>query len=76
MGTIWNLSNSAKPSINSNFNLQRAEYQDQLARKRQEEELAAKARLQEDQLRKQEESVKRQEDLRKGMYFYFFAKIF
>ncbi|PAV63701.1 hypothetical protein WR25_07809 [Diploscapter pachys] len=44
----------------------RAEYQDQLARKRQEEELASKARLQEDQLRKQEESVKRQEDLRKA----------
>ena len=44
----------------------RAEYQDQLARKRQEEELAMKARMQEESLRKQEESVKKQEALRKA----------
>ncbi|CAL2031852.1 unnamed protein product [Caenorhabditis brenneri] len=43
----------------------RAEYQDQLARKRNEEELAMKARMQEESLRKQEESVKKQELLRK-----------
>lgn len=46
---------------------QRAEYQDSLARKRSEDEMAQKARLQEDSLRKQEESVKRQESLRKRM---------
>jgi ATPase family AAA domain-containing protein 3A/B len=44
----------------------RAEYQDQLARKRQEEELQMKARMQEEALRKQEESVKKQEALRKS----------
>lgn len=44
----------------------RADYQDQLARKRQEEELATKARMQEEMLRKQEESVKKQEALRKA----------
>uniref|UniRef100_A0A8R1HUK4 AAA domain-containing protein n=1 Tax=Caenorhabditis japonica TaxID=281687 RepID=A0A8R1HUK4_CAEJA len=43
----------------------RADYQDQLARKRNEEELAMKARMQEESLRKQEESVKKQELLRK-----------
>ncbi|EGT39534.1 hypothetical protein CAEBREN_15674 [Caenorhabditis brenneri] len=43
----------------------RAEYQDQLARKRNEEELAMKARMQKESLRKQEESVKKQELLRK-----------
>ncbi|TMS35462.1 hypothetical protein L596_002860 [Steinernema carpocapsae] len=42
----------------------RAEYQDQLARKRAEEELAMKGRMQADSLRKQEESVKKQEALR------------
>lgn len=45
---------------------QRAEYQDQLARKRQEEELAAKARMHEETLRRQEESVRKQEALRKA----------
>lgn len=44
----------------------RAEYQDQLARKRQEDELAMKSRMQEESLRKQEESVKKQEALRKN----------
>uniref|UniRef100_A0A914Z179 AAA+ ATPase domain-containing protein n=1 Tax=Panagrolaimus superbus TaxID=310955 RepID=A0A914Z179_9BILA len=44
----------------------RAEYQDQLARKRQEEELSMKARMQEEALRKQEESVRKQEALRKA----------
>ncbi|VDD85632.1 unnamed protein product [Enterobius vermicularis] len=44
----------------------RADYQDQLARKRQEEELASKARMQEEMLKKQEESVKKQEALRKA----------
>ncbi|VDM41620.1 unnamed protein product [Toxocara canis] len=44
----------------------RADYQDQLARKRGEEELAMKARMQEESLRKQEESVKKQEALRKA----------
>lgn len=44
----------------------RAEYQDQLARKRQEEEMTMKARLQEEQLRKQEESIKKQEAIRKA----------
>jgi ATPase family AAA domain-containing protein 3A/B len=44
----------------------RAEYQDQLARKRQEEELALKARMQAEALQKQEESVKKQEALRKA----------
>ncbi|CAI5442996.1 unnamed protein product [Caenorhabditis angaria] len=43
----------------------RADYQDQLARKRQEDELALKARMQEESLRKQEESIKKQEQLRK-----------
>ncbi|KAL3075592.1 hypothetical protein niasHT_034959 [Heterodera trifolii] len=44
----------------------RADYQDQLARKRQEEEMSMKARMQEETLRRQEESVKKQEALRKA----------
>ncbi|ETN70522.1 hypothetical protein RB195_020880 [Necator americanus] len=44
----------------------RADYQDQLARKRADDELAMKARMQEESLRKQEESVKKQEALRKA----------
>ncbi|KJH50907.1 ATPase, AAA family [Dictyocaulus viviparus] len=44
----------------------RADYQDQLARKRAEDELAMKYKMQEESLRKQEESVKRQESLRKA----------
>jgi ATPase family AAA domain-containing protein 3A/B len=43
----------------------RAQYQDQLARKRQADELNMKAQMQEQNLRKQEESVMRQEGLRK-----------
>lgn len=44
----------------------RADYQDQLARKRQEEELAVKTRMHEENLRKQEESVKKQEAMRRS----------
>ncbi|VDM62803.1 unnamed protein product [Angiostrongylus costaricensis] len=44
----------------------RADYQDQLARKRAEDELIMKNRMQEESLRKQEESVKKQEALRKA----------
>ncbi|VDN02064.1 unnamed protein product [Thelazia callipaeda] len=44
----------------------RAEYQDKLARKRQEEELAVKARMQAESLKKQEESVKKQEAMRRA----------
>uniref|UniRef100_A0A0R3RPT7 AAA domain-containing protein n=1 Tax=Elaeophora elaphi TaxID=1147741 RepID=A0A0R3RPT7_9BILA len=44
----------------------RAEHQDQLARKRQEEELAIKARMQAESLKKQEESVRKQEAMRKA----------
>ncbi|CAJ0576559.1 unnamed protein product, partial [Mesorhabditis spiculigera] len=44
----------------------RADYQDQLSRKRSEAEMAMKARLQEESLRKQEESIKKQEALRKA----------
>ena len=44
----------------------RAEYQDQLSRRRYEDQLVQQQRLQEDQLRKQEESVKRQEAMRKS----------
>ncbi|CAG9529831.1 unnamed protein product [Cercopithifilaria johnstoni] len=44
----------------------RAEHQDQLARKRQEEELAVKARMQAESLKKQEESVRKQEAMRKA----------
>ncbi|KAF1586614.1 UNVERIFIED_CONTAM: ATPase family AAA domain-containing protein 3, partial [Eudyptes robustus] len=43
----------------------RAQYQDQLARKRAEDELKLKAAMQEEALRKQEESIKKQEALRK-----------
>lgn len=45
---------------------QRADYQDMLARKRQEDQLALQARMQEESLKKQEESVKRQEALRRS----------
>ncbi|MCP9262056.1 ATPase family AAA domain-containing protein 3 [Dirofilaria immitis] len=49
----------------------RAEHQDQLARKRQEEELAIKARMQAESLKKQEESVRKQEAMRKGSIVMF-----
>ncbi|XP_053966633.1 ATPase family AAA domain-containing protein 3A homolog [Anastrepha ludens] len=43
----------------------RAQYQDQLARKRYEDQLAQQQRVQEENLRKQEESVARQEAMRR-----------
>lgn len=46
-------------------NQERARYQDQLARKRHEDQMAQQARLQEELLRKQEESVAKQESMRK-----------
>jgi ATPase family AAA domain-containing protein 3A/B len=45
---------------------QRAQYQDQLARKRYEDQLLQQQRAQEDNLRKQEESVAKQEALRRA----------
>ncbi|XP_076472724.1 ATPase family AAA domain-containing protein 3-like [Babylonia areolata] len=45
---------------------QRAQYQDQLARKRYDDQLAQQARMNEDNIRKQEESVKKQEALRRA----------
>ncbi|XP_022344766.1 ATPase family AAA domain-containing protein 3-like [Crassostrea virginica] len=45
---------------------QKAQYQDQLARRRYDDQLAQQARLQEDNLRKQEESVAKQEQMRKA----------
>lgn len=47
---------------------QRAQYQDQLARKRQEDEMKMKAQLHQENLRKQEESVAKQEALRKSNF--------
>lgn len=44
---------------------QRAQYQDQLARKRYEDQLVQQQRSQEDNLRKQEESVAKQEAMRR-----------
>lgn len=44
----------------------RAQYQDQLARKRYEEQLAQQQRSNEEQLRRQEESVAKQEAMRKA----------
>lgn len=44
---------------------QRAQYQDQLSRKRYEDQLLQQQRVQEDNLRKQEESVQRQEAMRR-----------
>ncbi|KAL8564954.1 hypothetical protein ACOMHN_019857 [Nucella lapillus] len=45
---------------------QRAQYQDQLARKRYDEQLAQQAKMNENNLRQQEESVKKQEALRRA----------
>jgi ATPase family AAA domain-containing protein 3A/B len=45
---------------------QRAQFQDQLARKRYEEQLAQQQRVQEENLRRQEESVAKQEAMRKA----------
>ena len=58
------------------FNLQeegkqaklKSEYQDQLARRRYEDQLVQQQRMQEDNLRKQEESVAKQEAMRKVKY--------
>jgi hypothetical protein len=47
----------------------RAQYQDQLARKRQEDEAKMKAALQQEHLRRQEESVAKQEAIRKGILY-------
>ena len=44
----------------------RADYQDQLARRRQQDEMASKRALQDELQRKQEESVQKQEGIRKG----------
>ncbi|EDW34424.1 GL22252 [Drosophila persimilis] len=44
---------------------QRAQYQDQLSRKRYEDQLVQQQRVQEENLRKQEESVQRQEAMRR-----------
>ncbi|THD27174.1 ATPase family AAA domain-containing protein 3-B [Fasciola hepatica] len=49
---------------------QRADYQDMLARKRQEDQVALQARSQEENIRKQEESVKKQEAMRRGTIEY------
>ncbi|CAF0919107.1 unnamed protein product [Brachionus calyciflorus] len=46
-------------------NNERARYQDQLARKRNEDQMAQQARAQEELLRRQEESVAKQESMRK-----------
>ncbi|KAK2706260.1 hypothetical protein QYM36_016339 [Artemia franciscana] len=51
-------------------NQQRAQYQDQLARKRYEDQLAQQQRVNEDNLRKQEESVAKQEQMRKATLEY------
>ncbi|VDL59109.1 unnamed protein product [Hymenolepis diminuta] len=48
----------------------RVEYQDMLARKRQEDQLAQQARMHEETLRKQEESVQKQEALRRQTIEY------
>ncbi|XP_043188846.1 ATPase family AAA domain-containing protein 3A homolog [Amphibalanus amphitrite] len=49
---------------------QRAQYQDQLARKRSEDQLLQQHRMNEENLRKQEESVAKQEALRKSTLEY------
>lgn len=60
---MWNY--CGNPSIRL-FLLKRADYQDQLARKRAQDELANQQRMQEELLRRQEDSVKKQESMRKG----------
>ncbi|KER25210.1 hypothetical protein T265_07312 [Opisthorchis viverrini] len=49
---------------------QRADYQDMLARKRQEDQLALQNRMQDEALKKQEESVKKQEAMRRSTIEY------
>ncbi|XP_020616979.1 ATPase family AAA domain-containing protein 3-like [Orbicella faveolata] len=48
----------------------RAEYQDQLARKRYDDQLLQQRRMNEDNLAKQEESVKKQEAMKRGTIEY------
>jgi len=50
--------------------LRKAEYEDTLAKKRIEYRLARESQLNNDNLRKQEESIKRQEDLKKATILY------
>lgn len=49
---------------------QRSLYQDQLARKRYDDQLAQQARLNEENLRKQEESTQKQEQMKRGTLEY------
>ncbi|XP_078615695.1 ATPase family AAA domain-containing protein 3-like isoform X1 [Branchiostoma floridae x Branchiostoma japonicum] len=49
---------------------ERAQYQDQLARRRYDDQLIQQKRMQEDQLARQEESVKKQEAMRKATMEY------
>ncbi|RWS23222.1 hypothetical protein B4U80_09648, partial [Leptotrombidium deliense] len=49
---------------------QKAQYEDQLARKRYEDQLALQQRVNEDNLRKQEESIAKQEAIRKATLEY------
>ncbi|EDO42350.1 predicted protein [Nematostella vectensis] len=49
---------------------QRAQYEDQLARKRYNDQLGQQRQMQEENLRKQEESVKRQEAIRRSTVEY------
>ncbi|KAK3105048.1 hypothetical protein FSP39_016060 [Pinctada imbricata] len=49
---------------------QRAQYQDQLSRKRYDDQLAQQARLNEENIRKQEESTAKQEQMRKATLEY------
>lgn len=48
----------------------RVDYQDMLARKRQDDQLAQQARMHEETLRKQEESVQKQEQMRRSTIEY------
>ncbi|KAL4221828.1 ATPase AAA domain-containing protein 3-A [Mactra antiquata] len=54
----------------SKLNQQKAQYQDQLARKRYDDQLAQQARLNEENLKKQEESVQKQEDIKRRTMDY------
>ncbi|XP_052819429.1 ATPase family AAA domain-containing protein 3-A-like [Mya arenaria] len=51
-------------------NQQRSQYQDQLARKRYEDQLAQQARLNEENLKKQEESIQKQEQMKRSTMDY------
>ncbi len=54
----------------------RVEYQDMLARKRQDDQLAQQARMHEETLRKQEESVEKQEQMRRCRIIICFYQSF